>query len=54
MYDLAGLAIAAACFAFAFLLDLGAGARLMSAGDVFGLVISIARLRLPRVRAVPG
>ena len=29
------------------------GARLMRAGDLFGLVVSIARLRVPRLRAVP-
>ena len=42
MYDLAALAIAAACFAFAFLLALGPEPRLMTAADVFGLVVSLA------------
>ncbi len=41
MYDLAAIAIAAACFAFAYLILWRSGPRLMTAADVFGLVVSL-------------
>ena len=41
MFDVAAIAIGVACFAFAFGCS-AAGARLMSAADVFGLVVAIA------------
>ena len=41
MFDLAALGVAAVCFAFAFLILVRAGASLMSAADVFGLVVSL-------------
>ena len=44
MYDLAGLAVAAGCFAFAFFLIWAAGEDLMSSGDVIGLVITLGVL----------
>ena len=44
MYDLAGLAVAAGCFAFAFFLIWAAREDLMSAGDLIGLVISLLLL----------
>ena len=42
MFDLAAIGIAVACFVFIFALLWATGARLMSAADVFGLVVSIA------------
>ena len=53
MYDLAALGIAAVCLAFCFVVALRAREDLMSAGDVFGLVVSLLVLRLPRLRALP-
>ena len=44
MYDLAAIGIALACFAFLFALLYGTGAALMSAADLFGLVVSLAVL----------
>ena len=41
MFDLAALGIAAVCFAFCLLLPLRDGEGLMSAADVFGLVMSL-------------
>ena len=42
MYDLAALAIAAACFAFIFAAAIRPRANLMSAGDAIGLALSVA------------
>ena len=41
VYDLAAIGIAAACFAVRVPDPLGAGARLMPAADIFGLVVSL-------------
>ena len=53
MYDLAALAIAAACFAFIFVLlyvlETGSDER----GRRFGLALSLAVFALPRLRALP-
>ena len=44
MFDLAALGIAAACFAFLLLLPVRDGEGLMSAADIFGLVMALAVL----------
>ena len=53
MYDLAAIAIGAACFAFAFVLLWVLEPRLMSAADAFGLAVSLRDPRLPRLRPLP-
>ena len=44
MVELVGILIAVGCFVLAFGPDCSDGARLMSAGDLFGLVISVVLL----------
>ena len=41
MFDLAAIGIAAACFAFAYLVLWVLGSRLMTAADVFGLIVAL-------------